>query len=190
MKAEYQIKEFKNAVEWRQWLVEQHNDTDGLWMRLFKKSSAVDSVSYAEALDEALCFGWIDGQKKKHDELSFLQKFTPRRAKSLWSQRNIEHVARLTEASLMMPAGLVEVKRAEEDGRWAAAYAAPSDMMVPDYFLAELAKNPKAEAFFHTLNKTNRYAIAWRLATATADETRKRRMEKMLAMLDAGQKFH
>ena len=190
MKAEYQIGEFPNAAEWRQWLVEHHGDTEGLWLRLYKKASGVDSVTYAEALDDALCFGWIDGQKKGYDDLSFLQKFTPRRARSLWSKRNIEHVARLTEAGRMMPPGQTEVERAQGDGRWDAAYETPSDMTVPDDFLTELARNPKADAFFKTLNKANRYAIAWRLATATSETTRKRRMEKMLVMLDAGETFH
>ena len=190
MKAQYQVEEFRNSAEWRQWLVEHHSDTDGLWLRLYKKASGVDSVTYAEALDEALCFGWIDGQKKGYDNLSFLQKFTPRRARSLWSKRNIEHVARLTEAGRMMPPGQAEVERAQADGRWDAAYETPSDMTVPDDFLAELSQNPEADAFFQTLNKANRYAIAWRLATATSEAVRKRRMDKLLAMLAAGQKVH
>ena len=190
MSKTYEIKKFSNSATWRQWLVEHQGDTDGLWLRLYKKASGVDSISYAEALDEALCFGWIDGQKKRYDDLSFLQKFTPRRTKSLWSKRNIEHVVRLTEAGLMMPAGQAEVERAPGDGRWDAAYDAPGDMTVPDYFLAELVKNPKAQAFFETLSKTNRHAIAWRLVTATSEESRKRRLNKILALLDAGQKFH
>jgi uncharacterized protein YdeI (YjbR/CyaY-like superfamily) len=190
MKAEYQIEEFRNSARWRQWLAEHHEDTDGIWVRMYKKASGIGSITHAEALDEALCFGWIDGQRKAYDELSFLQKFTPRRARSLWSKRNIEHVTRLAEGGLMAPAGLAEVQRAQEDGRWDAAYDAQSEMVIPDYFLTELAKNPKAEAFFETLNKTNKFAIAWRLATATSEDTRKRRLEKLLVMLDAGEKIH
>jgi uncharacterized protein YdeI (YjbR/CyaY-like superfamily) len=189
MKADYKTIEFSNSSKWRQWLIEHHADTDGIWMRLYKKVSDVASISYAEALDEALCFGWIDGQKKKNDELSYLQKFTPRRKASLWSKHNIEHVTRLTDAGLMMQAGLAEVERAQEDGRWSAAYDKPSEMLVPDYFLTELHKNTKAKLFFETLNKTNRYAIAWRLQTAKTEETRKRRQDKILGMLEAGEKL-
>ena len=148
------------------------------------------TVTYAEALDEALCFGWIDGQKKGLDNVSFLQKFTPRRSKSLWSKRNIEHIGRLTKAGLMTPAGQAEVERAKQDGRWDAAYDKPSKMVVPKSFLTELRKYPTAEAFFKTLNKTNTYAIAWRLQTAKTEETRRRRQDKLIAMLQAGQKLY
>lgn len=189
MKAEYQIIEFENAADWRQWLGEHYRDTDGIWIRFYKKASGVPSVTYAEALDGALCFGWIDGQAKRYDEPSYLQKFTPRRARSLWSKRNIEYVARLTEVGLMMPAGLAEVERAKADGRWEAAYDKPSEMTIPDDFLAELDKRPTAKAFFETLNKSNKYAIGWRLQTAKTPETRNRRQVKILAMLEAGEKL-
>lgn len=125
MKSDYEITAFKDSTIWRHWLDENHAKADGVWLRLYKKASGVPTVSYAEALDEALCYGWIDGQKKSYDEVSFLQKFTPRRPKSMWSKRNIKHVARLTEQGLMMPAGILEVERAKEDGRWAAAYDTP-----------------------------------------------------------------
>lgn len=190
MKADYKIIAFRNAFQWRRWLTQHHADTDGIWVQLYKKASGVASISYAEALDEALCFGWIDGQKKKNDELSYLQKFTPRRKASLWSKRNVVFVARLANAGLMTPAGLAEVARAKKDGRWSAAYDKPSEMLVPDDFLAELRKNPKAEKFFETLNKTNKYAIAWRLQTAKTQETRNRRRDRILAMLEASEKFH
>jgi uncharacterized protein YdeI (YjbR/CyaY-like superfamily) len=189
MKPDYEIIAFKNPQEWRQWLVDHHGDTEGVWIRLYKKASGVGSVNYAEALDDALCFGWIDGQVKSYDELSYLQKFTPRRKRSLWSKRNIEHVARLTEAGLMMPAGIQEVDKAKDDGRWQAAYDKPSEMEMPEDFMEELSKNTKAKAFFDTLNKTNKYTIAWRLQTAKSDETRKRRQDKILAMLEAGEKL-
>ncbi len=155
-----------------------------------QKGSGLRTVSYAEALDEALCYGWIDGQKKSYDEHSYLQKFTPRRARSMWSKRNIEHVARLQAEKRMTTAGQSEVKRAKEDGRWDAAYDSPANMTTPDFFLNELKKHPKAEAFYNTLNKTNTYAFAWRLQTAKTDATRKRRIEKFIAMLNAGEKFH
>lgn len=188
MKAEYETRAFVSAADWRQWLDEHHADTDGIWMRIYKKASRVETVTYAEALDEALCFGWIDGQKKKYDELSFVQKFTPRRKASLWSKRNVEHVGRLIETGRMTPAGLAEVNRAKEDGRWNAAYDAPSSMTIPNYFFTELHKNPDAEKFFKTLNKSNKYAIAWRLRTAKAEETRKRRLDKIIKMLKSKEK--
>lgn len=189
MKPEYEIFAFKDHKQWHQWLTKHHTTTDGLWLRLYKKASGVATVSYAEALDSALCFGWIDGQKKSYDELSFLQKFTPRRKASLWSKQNIEHIQRLTDAGLIAPAGQAEVDRAKADGRWEAAYDKPSDMVIPPDFLAALSKLPKAQEFFETLNRSNRYAIAWRLQTAKTAETRSRRQVKILAMLQAGEKI-
>jgi uncharacterized protein YdeI (YjbR/CyaY-like superfamily) len=188
MKPDYIIIAFKSPAEWRQWLELNHTGTDGIWMRLYKKASGVPSINYAQALDEALCFGWIDGQVKKGDELSYLQKFTPRRQRSLWSKRNVEYIARLTKAGLMMPAGLAEVERAKADGRWDAAYDRPSEMVASDEFLAALAHHPKAEAFYGTLNKSSRYVIAWSLQTAKTEATRLRRQEKFIAMLAAEQK--
>lgn len=190
MKNDYEIFAFKDSSMWRDWLDENHAKIDGVWLRLYKKASGVPTVSYAEALDPALCYGWIDGQKKSYDEASFLQKFTPRRSKSTWSKRNIERIARLTEQGLMMPAGISEVERAKEDGRWAAAYDPASEMVIPRDFLIELKKHPIAEKFFATLNKANTYAIAWRLQTAKTDETRKRRQDKIIALLDSEQKLH
>jgi uncharacterized protein YdeI (YjbR/CyaY-like superfamily) len=190
VKPDYKIIPFKDAATWRRWLDENHDTVDGVWLRLYKKGSNVPTVTYAEALDAALCYGWIDGQKKGYDETSFLQKFTPRRARSMWSKRNIEHVARLTEQKLMMPAGLAQVEQAQQDGRWAAAYDASSDMVIPDEFMAELKQHPIAEKFFATLNKANTYAIAWRLQTAKTPETRQRRQDKIIALLNAKQKLH
>jgi uncharacterized protein YdeI (YjbR/CyaY-like superfamily) len=187
---DYEIGEFHDQPAFREWLTTHGADTQGIWLRIYKKASGMATITYAEALDEALCFGWIDGLKKSYDELSFLQKFTPRRPKSMWSKRNIEHISRLQEAGQMMPAGLQQVQQAQADGRWEAAYDAPATMQVPDYFLKELNKHPKAEAFYATLNKTNTYAIAWRLQTAKTEATRLRRVEKIIAMLDAGEKLH
>lgn len=182
--------EFVDPAGWRQWLADHHADTDGVWLRLYKKASGVASVTYAEALDSALCYGWIDGLVRSLDELSYVQKFTPRRKRSIWSKRNTEHIARLTEAGLMTPAGIAEVERAKADGRWDAAYDMPSEMVVPKDFLAELHKHPKAEKFFETLNKTNRYAIVWQLQTAKTEATRLRRQAKFIAMLEAGEKLY
>jgi uncharacterized protein YdeI (YjbR/CyaY-like superfamily) len=190
MTPDYPIRPFKTAAAWRSWLEAHHANTDGLWLQLYKKASGVTTINYAEALDEALCFGWIDGQKKSYDELSFLQKFTPRRKASMWSKRNIEHVARLTEAGLLMPPGQAEVDRAQQDGRWDAAYDMPSAMVVPKSFLQELRKYPKAEAFFGSLTKSNTYAIAWHLQTAKTEATRLRRQAKIIAKLQAGEKLH
>lgn len=190
MKADYEIIAFESSALWRGWLQGNHDTVDGAWVRIYKKGSNLPTVTYAEALDEALCYGWIDGQKKRYDEASFLQKFTPRRTKSLWSKRNIEHITRLGEEGRIMPAGLAEVERAKADGRWAAAYDTPSEMTVPDEFMAELKKHPVARRFFATLNKANTYAIAWRLQTAKTDETRKRRQDKIIALLNAEQKLH
>jgi len=190
MKPDYKTLPFKTATAWRHWLDKNHDTIDGVWLKIYKKGSNTPTVTYAEALDEALCYGWIDGQKKSYDEDSFLQKFTPRRPRSMWSKRNIEHVARLTEQKLMMPSGLTQVEQAQKDGRWAAAYDTASNMVIPAEFMAELKQHPVAEKFFATLNKTNTYAIAWRLQTAKTEETRKRRQDKIIALLNAEQKLH
>jgi len=187
---DYEIVEFRDQPAFRDWLTAQGKDINGIWLKIYKKNSNIPSITYAEALDEALCFGWIDGQKKSYDEFSFLQKFTPRRPKSMWSKRNIEHVNRLKEAGQMMPPGLLEVEKAQADGRWKAAYDTPTNMEVPGYFLEALRKYPRAELFYATLNKANTYAIAWRLQTAKTEETRARRMEKIIALLDQGQRLH
>lgn len=189
MAAEYEVRSYKDAVEFRGWLDAHYADTDGIWMRIYKKASGAPTVTYAEALDIALCYGWIDGQKKTFDEQSFLQKFTPRRPRSLWSKRNIEYVARLTEAGLMMSSGIAEVERAKADGRWAAAYDKPSEMVIPAEFMTELQKHPKALAIFETLNKSNKYAIAWRLQTAKTEVTRLRRQDRVIATLEAGERL-
>ena len=186
----YQIHSFSSAAEWRSWLAKHHASSSGVWIRIYKKLSGKKTVTYAEALDEALCYGWIDGQKKAHDAESFLQKFTPRRPKSIWSKRNREHVERLTKEKRMRAAGNREVDAAKKDGRWDSAYDSGSTMTVPEDFLKELKKNKDAYEFFKTLNKANVYGIAWRLQTAKKPETRARRMETLLAMLSQRQKLH
>jgi len=181
---------FKTPKEWRRWLTKHHAKPEGIWLRFFKKASGVKSITYAEALDEALCFGWIDGQVKKYDAESWVQRFTPRRSKSIWSKRNREHVARLIKDKRMTAAGLNEVERAKQDGRWDRAYDSPKHMQVPADFLRELRKDKHAYAFFQTLNKANTYAIAWRLQTAKKPATRERRMQALLQMLRQGNKLH
>ena len=147
-------------------------------------------MTYAEALDEALCYGWIDGQLDKYDEKSWLRKFTPRRPKSVWSKRNIAHIDRMTRAGKMKSAGRKEVEAAKADGRWKRAYDSPSAMQIPADFLKALSQDKKAKAFFATLNKANTYAIAWRLQTAKRPETRAKRLQAILAKLKKGEKFH
>ena len=159
-------------------------------MKLYKKDSKKKTITRSEALDEALCFGWIDGQSKPLDEKSWLQKYTPRRAKSLWSKINREHIARLTKEKRMQPAGLKEVETAKKDGRWDAAYDSPKNMEVPVDFLKELKKDKKAYEFYKTLNKANTFAIAWRLQTAKKLETRDKRMHVLLAMMKDNKKIH
>jgi len=187
---DYDTLEFKDQSDFRAWLANNAGKVPGIWLKIYKKDSGVASITYAQALDEALCYGRIDGQKKSYDELSFLQKFTPRRPKSMWSKRNIEHVERLTKAGLMTKAGLQEVEKAKADGRWAAAYDSPSKMDVPQFFLELLRQHPKAEAFYKELNKVNTYAIAWRLQPAKTETTRLKRAKKLIAILNAGQKLH
>jgi len=180
----------KSAKAWATWLRKNHARSDGVWLQFFKKNSGVVYISYAEALDEALCFGWIDGQARGFDEQSWLQRFGPRRSRSIWSKRNTEHVARLMSEGRMQPAGLLQVEAAKRDGRWQQAYDSPKNMVVPDDFLKALAKNKKAHAFFETLNRANTYAIAWRLQIAKKPETREKRMKLILAMMRRGEKFH
>lgn len=189
-KEQLPIVAFRSGDEWKTWLMEHGETSEGAFLQIFKKDSGVSSISYAEALDVALCFGWIDGQKKSLDDKSWLQRFTPRRAKSIWSKRNIEHVERLTSLGQMNARGLREVEAARADGRFNAAYDAPSQMAAPEDFMSALAHDKKAEAFFKTLNKANLYAIAWRLQTAKKPETRAARIEKFVEMLHREEKFH
>jgi uncharacterized protein YdeI (YjbR/CyaY-like superfamily) len=181
---------FRSSEELRAWLANEHTRATGLLLRIYKKDSGVASVTYAEALDQALCFGWIDGQKLPLDAKSWIQKFTPRRSKSGWSKRNIAHVDRLIRAGQMTPAGLKEVEAARADGRWAAAYDSPANATVPPEFVEGLARNIKAKRFFSMLNRANLYAIAYRLQTAKRPETRTKRIKSIIEMLARGEKFH
>ena len=181
---------FRSSQELRAWLAKEHARATNLFLRIYKKDSGVVSVTYAEALDQALCFGWIDGQKLPLDGISWVQKFTPRRCKSGWSKRNITHVNRLIQAGQMTPAGLKQVEAAKADGRWVAAYDSPANATVPPEFMKELARNTKAKQFFSTLNRANLYAIAYRLQTAKRSETKIKRMKLIIEMLARGEKFH
>lgn len=184
------ILSFASPADFRKWLDKNHATPDGIWLRFFKKSSGRKSINHAEALDQALCFGWIDGQAKPGDERSWLQKFTPRRPKSGWSKLNTAHVERLTRVGRMTRAGLEAVAAAKADGRWQAAYDSPRNAAPPDDFLKALGKSKKAQAFFETLNRANVYAIVYRLQTAKKPETREKRITMILEMLNRGEKFH
>ena len=186
----HKIRGFRTSADFRAWLEKNHHRTDALGVRMFKKASGRVSITYAEALDEALCYGWIDGLKLPYDELSWVQRFTQRRAKSVWSKVNTEHVARLSRERRMRPPGQAAVDAAKKDGRWQAAYDSAASATIPADLLAALDKNKKARAFFDTLSQTNLYSIAYRLQTAKKPETRQRRMEQILAMMAKGETFH
>ena len=190
IETELPILSFQSQKKWRDWLLKNHATFNGVWLRLYKKNSDVKSINHDQALDEALCFGWIDGQAKSYDEQSYLQKFTPRRKGSIWSKRNTDNIKRLIKERKMHPSGLAEVEKAKADGRWEKAYDSPANMKVPDDFLKELSKKPKALAFFKTLNKTNKYSIAWRIQTAKKSETRQKRVQAIIEMMEEGKKFH
>lgn len=189
-KADLPVIAFQSAKQWSTWLSKNAHSSNGIWMKIYKKDSDIKTITYAGALEEAICYGWIDGQKKKSDEQSWLQKFTPRGAKSIWSKVNVAHVERLTKAGKMKPQGLKAVESAKADGRWEQAYDSPSKMTVPEDFIKELQKNKTAFAFYQTLNKTNLFSIAFRLQTAKKPETRQKRMDAIIEMLKKGQKFH
>jgi uncharacterized protein YdeI (YjbR/CyaY-like superfamily) len=182
--------QFEDQQTWAAWLDENHATSAGLWLRLAKKASGIPSVSYDQALEVALCYGWIDGQKKSDDQTWWLQKFTPRGAKSIWSKVNRQKAQKLIESGRMKPAGLEAIERAKQDGRWDAAYDSPSSATVPDDFQAALDKNAQAKAFFATLNSANRYAILFRIQTAKKAETRAKRIEQFIHMLENHEKLY
>jgi uncharacterized protein YdeI (YjbR/CyaY-like superfamily) len=190
MKPVEAILAFKNAQAFEAWLAKNHQRSPGIALRLYKKGSGVTSVSYAQALDAALCYGWIDAVKKSHDAESWLQRFCPRRPKGKWSKLNTQHAQRLIKAGRMKPAGLAAVAAAKQDGRWKAAYDSPSHAEVPVDFLAALARDKRALAFFRSLNRANHYAIAYRLQTAKKPATRERRFALLLAMMKEGRRIH
>jgi uncharacterized protein YdeI (YjbR/CyaY-like superfamily) len=181
---------FPSPAAWEAWLDAHHADAPGLWLQIAKAGSGVASVTYAEALEVALCYGWIDGLKASLDERFWLQKFTPRRARSGWSRVNREKVQELIAAGRMRPAGLRQVELAQADGRWDAAYASQSTIEVPPDLEAAFEAHPAARAFFATLNSANRYAVLYRIHTAKRPETRAKRVEQLVAMLERGEKLH
>ena len=181
---------FASKKKWADWLSKQHNKTAGVWLKISKKDSGIPSVTYEEALDVALCYGWIDGQKKGFDDQYWLQKFTPRGPKSIWSKINTEKAERLIASGEMKPAGLKAIEAARNDGRWDAAYASQKNISVPEDFQAALDKNKKAKAFFATLNSVNRYAILFRIHNAKRSETRLKRIQRFVEMLERGEMVH
>jgi uncharacterized protein YdeI (YjbR/CyaY-like superfamily) len=184
MPAEPPVVAFADQAAWRAWLAEHHAGApEGVWVQLARKASGIDSVDYAQALEVALCFGWIDGQAKGLDETHWLRRFTPRRSRSIWSKINRAKAEALVAAGEMQPAGLAEIERAKADGRWAAAYDGPRTSTVPDDLAAAFADNLAARDFFLTLDSTNRYAILHRLQTAKKPETRARRLAQFVEML-------
>jgi uncharacterized protein YdeI (YjbR/CyaY-like superfamily) len=181
---------FADADAFSSWLRTHHRSAPGVWLQLAKKGKRLRSLSYSEAVDVGLAWGWIDSQKKAHDADSWLQRFTPRGPRSLWSQINRERAEALIERGVMQPAGLAEVERARADGRWDAAYAPATRIEVPEAFAAALARNPAAQAAFAGLDGANRYAMLWRLQTAKKPETRERRIAQFVEMLARGEKIH
>ena len=181
---------FPTAADWEAWLEENHAAPDGIWMKLGKKSAEEPSITYAEAVIVALCFGWIDGQAKGLDAEWYLQRFTPRRKRSVWSRVNRDRAEALIAEGRMRPAGLAAIEAARADGRWDAAYEPSSTITGPDDLRAALDSSPAAAEMFETLNKVNRYAILYRVTTAVRPETRRARIEKFVAMLERGEKIH
>jgi uncharacterized protein YdeI (YjbR/CyaY-like superfamily) len=180
-----------DAAAWRAWLAEHHEHSAGVWLILAKKGTAEPtSLTYAQALEEALCHGWIDGQVGALDERTYRQRFTPRRARSAWSKRNVAHVQRLTSEGRMRPAGAAVVERAKADGRWEAAYAGQATIEVPSDLAAALRAEPVAQAMFDTLTSQNRYAVLLRIDAAKRADTRARRIERFVAMLARGETLH
>ncbi|HTA15833.1 MAG TPA: YdeI/OmpD-associated family protein [Solirubrobacteraceae bacterium] len=181
---------FRSPAEWEQWLEGNHAESVGVWIKIAKKDPELESVRYPDVLDIALCYGWIDGQRRALDERYFLQRFTPRRTRSRWSRINREKAESLIRGARMREAGLAEVERARADGRWEAAYEGQRRSVVPDDLQRELDMHPRAKAFFAELTSQNRYSILYRLQDAKRPDTRARRLTKFVAMLDAGETIH
>jgi uncharacterized protein YdeI (YjbR/CyaY-like superfamily) len=180
-----------DAAAWRAWLAQHHDDPAGVWLVLAKKDTTQPtSLTYEQALEEALCHGWIDGQIRRRDERTFRQRFTPRRARSAWSKRNVGHVERLLREGRMHAAGIAHVERAKADGRWEAAYAGSASIEVPPDLAEALAAEPGAMAMFEILTSQNRYAVLYRIDTAKRPDTRARRIEQYVAMLGRGETIY
>lgn len=184
------VMSFGSTDAWDAWLAAHHADSPGLWLKIAKKGAAGTTISYSDALDVALCHGWIDGQKGRYDDDYWLQRFTPRKPASKWSKINTERAAALTASGRMRPAGLREVERAQADGRWEQAYESQSRIAVPEDLARALAANERASAFFATLDSANRYAILYRISAAKRPETRAKRIDTYVAMLSEHKKIH
>lgn len=184
------IRAFKDAKVWESWLGKNQTDINGVWMRIAKKASGKKSVTYPEALEVALCYGWIDGLKRPESETTWLQRFTPRRPRSGWSKINRDKALALIECGRMQSGGLQEIERAKKNGRWDAAYSSPGAAAMPADFKKELNRHPAAKAFFKTISRTNTYAIIWRIETAKKPETRARRIRMLIDMLEKGETIH
>ena len=189
-KADDALEYFAKPADFERWLRKHHAKASCIWVKYAKKKSGIPSIDWNQAVDVALCYGWIDGQAKSLDGTYSMQRFTPRASRSKWSKLNCERIARLTNAGLMQPAGLAEVERAKADGRWEAAYDSPANAKVPDDLAKALAKSAKAKKFFDSLSSTNRFAILYRLQEAKKPETRVRRLEKYIEMLKKGEKLY
>jgi uncharacterized protein YdeI (YjbR/CyaY-like superfamily) len=190
VKPDLPIRLFKTQAAFSKWLDANHAKAPGLWMRFAKKSGGLSSVSYAEAIDVALCYGWIDGQARPFDKSSWLQRFTPRGPRSVWSKINVGKAQALIASGRMRPAGLAAIKAAQASGRWDAAYAPSSTAEVPPELQAALDRSPKAKAFFETLRGANRYALIYRVHTAKKPETKAKRAAAFVAMLERGETIH
>jgi uncharacterized protein YdeI (YjbR/CyaY-like superfamily) len=181
---------FQLQAAWEAWLQKNHRKSSGVWVRLAKKASGIQSTSYGEALEAALCYGWIDAQKKGESDSAWLQRFSPRKPKSIWSKINREKALDLIERGKMKPAGLEQVECAKKDGRWDDAYDSMSGSTVPSDLQAALDRNARAKAFFATLDRANRYAVLFRIQTAKKAETRAMRIQKFVDMLANHEKLH
>lgn len=190
MADELPVEQFAGSEEFRAWLADNHATAAGVWLRLAKKGASFSTVTRDEAVGAALAYGWIDGQASRLDDASYLQRFTPRRSRSPWSQRNRRRAEAMIDAGEMEPSGLAEVERAKSDGRWDRAYEGPRNAEAPADFLAALEQDPAAKASYASLNSQNRYAIYYRLQEAKRPETRERRIEKFVAMLARGETLH
>jgi len=187
---ELAVLEFRSQKKWEEWLDKNHTQREAVWLKFAKKNSGETTVNYGEALDMALCYGWIDSQVKSFDDKFYLQKFSPRRVGSVWSDINRGKIERLIAEGRMQPAGLAQVEAAKADGRWEAAYSSQSMVEVPEDFKKALAKNKKAAQFFETISKSNRYAIIWRLHHSKKPETRAANIKKFIGMLSEGKTLH
>jgi len=184
------VRGFKTRIEFAAWLDKNHKTSPALWVRMARKGSGIKSITYAEGVEVALCYGWIDAQKLPESETAWLQRFMPRRPRSIWSKVNREKALALIANGEMTQAGLVEIERAKTDGRWEAAYDSQAGASIPPDFEEALARHPKAKEFFKSISAANRYAITWRLQTAKKAETRAKRMRSFIEMLEKGETLH